>query len=386
MKSNYTTIIIGGGAAGLMCAKHLNCPCLVIDFAEELARKVSISGGGCCNFTNQNISSDHYVSSNPHFCRSALSKFTPRDICILLEKAGIKYELREDGKFFAKTSKDIVKYLTSSEADFSLKTEIFSVPKVGSSFEIITNRGRYWAENLVVATGGLSIPELKVSDLGYQIGRQFGLEIEETSAALVRLDFNRELSLKFRALAGVSLPVEISVNSKKIRESLLFTHYGLSGPAVLQSSLYWDNKSPMKINFLPDFNWEIFWKEHQKYKLWDSLEKLMPTRLVPLLCNENNLPITNISNARRKVIESEISSFIFEPQSIVQYSKAEVTKGGVGTRKISSQTMEVKDCPGLFFIGEVLDVTGELGGYNLHWAWASAMAAARYINCKIAQP
>ena len=380
MAKHYKTVIIGAGASGLMCAKFLNHKALILDFSDTVARKVKISGGGKCNFTNKNMSHEHYLSDNMNFCRSALSQFSPYDICGMLDAENISYEERGDGKLFAKNSDDIVQFLMNNDADIATNTEILSIEKLDDLFEIDTSNGKYLCENLVVATGGLSIPQLKVSEFGYKLAEQFGLKVIKPEPALVRLDFAKSLQKKFRELSGISIFSEVTVGNKSFTGNILFTHYGLSGPSVLQSSLYWSTNQTIKINFLPNISWESFWEESKNKKLYTALSQVLPTRAVPILCEYHNENITNISNKNKEKIQNNLCNFAWNPIHGVGFEKAEVTRGGVDTRDLSSKTMAAKIVKNLYFIGEVVDVTGEVGGYNLHWAWASAFAAASEIN------
>lgn len=384
MKSVYNTIIIGGGASGLMCAKFLEHSALVVDFSDRLARKVLISGGGKCNYSNKDITFKNYVSGNPDFCRSALSRFDCYDMMELLNAADVEYEERKDGKLFALDSRDVVKILLHGCADFLLETTLEEVKREEDFFTVKTAKGLLKCSNLIVATGGLSIPALKVSDLGYKIAQQFGLDIETTSPALVQLDFEKNEQEIFRSLAGVSVFVEIKTRPKTIEGHLLFTHHGISGPAVLNASLYWNAGEEIEINFIPKLDWKQFMATNANRKLHTALGEILPQRFVRTLVDQDYGSICNWSAANLRTVEAKLKHFRLVPQNYIGFQKAEVTKGGVSTKNISSKTMEVKTCPGLYFIGEVLDVTGEVGGYNLHWAWASGVAAARAINEKSA--
>lgn len=380
MNTHYNTIIIGAGASGLMCAKLLHQKTLVLDFADTVARKVKISGGGKCNFTNKNISYENYISSNPNFCRSALSKFTQENICLMLDAEQIPYEQRPDGKFFSYTSSDIVKFLLNNNSEIKTNTEILNINKTDQIFIVNTTTTKYTCTNLVIASGGLSIPQLKVSDFGYKIAEQFGLQVIPPEPALVRLDFKKSLQKRFKQLAGISIFAKVTLQHKTFTGNILFTHYGLSGPSILQASLYWYNNQVIKINFCPNISWKNFWEENKTQKLHNALAKILPARAVPILCEYNNENITNISNKHKDIIQNNLSQFKCEPIHVVGFEKAEATKGGVDTRFLSSKTMEAKTVKSLYFIGEVVDVTGEVGGYNLHWAFASAFSAADSIN------
>ncbi len=382
-------VIIGAGASGLMCA--IECgkrgrSVLVLDHADRICSKVLISGGGRCNFTNLNVTADHYLSDNPHFCRSALARFGTRDMLVLLQKHHIPYYEKEAGQLFcARSSRDIVAMLKNecdrSGVEIRLNSRITTVNKK-DAFHVTTGQGRYAAESLVVATGGLSYRKLGASGFGHTLARQFGLSVIPLRPALVPFTFSQHDLNAFRSLAGISLSAVVRCGRKKFRGNILFTHRGLSGPAALQASSYWKRGEPVVIDLLPETDLAaLFDQERQgKMEMRTLLARCFPKRFAETWCALYSLTgrVHGYSDKELRSIEAGLRAWEITPGRTEGYDAAEVTAGGVDTAGISSKTMESRDVPGLYFLGEVLDVTGHLGGYNLHWAWASGFAAGQY--------
>lgn len=413
--SSYDAVIIGAGAAGLFCAAQagqLGLKVLLIDHAEKVAEKIRISGGGRCNFTNRDLDvrapHKHYVGQNPQFCRSALSRYTPSDFIALLDKHGIPYEEKHKGQLFATTSaEDIIRMLLAECAaggvqrwqPCSVKKVTFSASNADTasvgSYAIHTDRGTVTTPRLVIATGGLSIPKIGATDFGYRIAQQFKLPLVERRAGLVPLTFDGDAWKPYAQLAGLALPVEISTGSKKERmsfhEDLLFTHRGLSGPAVLQISSYWQDHTPLHINLLPgtDIAEVLQQAKNRSRKLVaNELAAHMPTRLADAWAGQQpelQRPVNEASDKALTKLAEQLSRWAITPNGSEGYKKAEVTLGGVDTKALSQQTMEAKTQPGMYCIGEVVDITGWLGGYNFQWAWASAFACAQAMAASQAQ-
>jgi len=381
-------IIIGAGASGLLCA--IECGkrgrgVLVLDHAARTGSKIRISGGGRCNFTNLNVTAGHYVSRNSHFCKSALARFTPRDVLDLIEKHHIAYHEKEAGQLFCvKSSADIITLLEAECARFGveirLKCRVTDIDR-GQDFMVATDQGTFHADSLVIATGGLSYPALGASGLGHAIGRQFGLKIVPPRPGLVPFLFAARDQKVFQGLAGISLDAAVSCGPKRFRGSLLFTHRGLSGPAALQASLYWVPGELITIDLLPDTDilGEFLSRRRSRIEMRNLLAAYLPKRFAEAWCGQMTIakPLDQTSDKELKTIADGLHAWNVLPKRTEGYDTAEVTAGGVDTDELSSKTMEAKKVPGLYFIGEVVDVTGELGGYNLHWAWASGFAAGQ---------
>jgi predicted Rossmann fold flavoprotein len=382
-------IIIGAGASGLFCA--IECgrrgrSVLVLDHADRICSKVLVSGGGRCNFTNLNVTPEHYLSSNPHFCRSALTRFTPQDLLSLVREHGIAYYEKEQGQLFCvKTSREIV-LLLKQECDNAgvvvrLGCRIDRVEKEGR-FRLVTGQGVFHADSLVVATGGLSYRNLGASEFGHDLARQFGLTVTPVRPALVPFTWTGADRKTFQDLAGVSFECEVSCGNKAFRGRLLFTHRGLSGPAALQASLYWKQGEILSVDLLPgtDVAAVLEAERRSKQELKTLLSRFFPRRFADLWCGlfAPSRPINQCSGKDLRAVAEMLHAWQVVPAGTEGYGTAEVTAGGVDTDEVSSKTMEAKKVSGLYFIGELLDVTGELGGYNLHWAWASGRAAGQY--------
>ena len=394
--------IIGAGAAGIMCAIEAGKRgrrVILIDHARQLGEKIRISGGGRCNFTNRYCSPEYFISNNPHFCRSALARFTPQDFMALINKHGIRYHEKKFGQLFCdESAQQIIDMLREEGAavgvDWQMPSQVREIQYQagnGSSmqtFLIVTERNTIEAESLVVATGGLSIPQIGASSYGYQIANQFDIAVIPLRPGLVGLTFNAEEFLQFKGISGLSIDAEVSCNGAIFREQVLFTHRGLSGPAILQISSYWQPKQAIHINVLPSHTaTEIFSEiRNSSVLLSNLLSRFLPKRFVQIwcdtICNELSLaiqPINRYSDAELQQIADKLHCWQVFPSGTVGYKKAEVTIGGVDTRELSSKTMQANRVPGLYFIGEVVDVTGHLGGFNFQWAWASGHAAGQFV-------
>lgn len=392
MDNHFDVVIIGGGASGLFCASLLgkkNIKTLVLEKNKSLGRKILISGGGRCNFTNKNITFSNFQSLNNHFFKSALSRYTSQDFIDLVDQHKIKWFEKEDGQLFCETSaKDIIAMLLK-EINSNNSVEILTsqnIKSVGKKdhFVIQTLNEEYTTENLIMASGGLSIPTIGASDFGYQVAKKFNLKLVETSPALVPY-VNDQTVFDTSDLSGVSLPVQTTVNRVSHKGSLLFTHKGLSGPVILTNSLYYGAGDTITIDFLPEEDVEHLIatekKRSGKRKLETILKGKLPERFLKKWVEAygSDKEIANLKSKEIQKFTDSLKSWKIVPKSTEGYRKAEVTKGGVSTSELSSKTMESKKIDNLYFIGEVVDVTGELGGYNFQWAWASAFVAAEAI-------
>ncbi|MCX8516780.1 MAG: NAD(P)/FAD-dependent oxidoreductase, partial [Rhodoferax sp.] len=396
--TRFDAVMLGGGAAGLFCAGvagQLGLRVLVVDHANKVAEKIRISGGGRCNFTNRAVGAANFLSANPHFAKSALSRYTPQHFTDLLKRHAIGFHEKHKGQLFCdRSAEDIIQMLLAECAAGGVQHwQPCSVQALRYSdatthpYTLETNRGSVCSRAVVVATGGLSIPKMGASDLGYRIARQFGLLLVPTRPALVPLVFDAADWAPFAALAGLSLPVAIATGSKKeamqFREDLLFTHRGLSGPGVLQISSYWKEGSSIRLNLAPDTPMPahlLHAKAQSRKRIANALAELLPARLADswvargsALGQQWDRPIQEASDKALLALAECLTRWELRPTGTEGYRKAEVTAGGVDTQALSSQTLESRQ-PGLYFIGEVVDVTGWLGGYNFQWAWASAFA------------
>lgn len=389
----FDAIIIGAGAAGMFCsalAGQAGRRVLLIDNGKKPGRKILMSGGGRCNFTNLYVGPGAYLSQNPHFCKSALARFTQWDFIDLVNKHGIAWHEKTLGQLFCDDSAQQIVDMLVDECEkgnvaFRLRSEVLSVAKDDTGFTLELNGMTVGCEKLVIATGGLSMPGLGASPFGYKIAEQFGLNVLPTRAGLVPFTLHKPLLEELQVLAGVAVPSVITAeNGTVFRENLLFTHRGLSGPAVLQISSYWQPGEFVSINLLPDVDLETFLNEqrnaHPNQSLKNTLAVHLPKRLVERLQQLGQIPDLSLKqlNVRdQQTLISTLTDWRVQPNGTEGYRTAEVTLGGVDTNELSSRTMEARKVPGLYFIGEVMDVTGWLGGYNFQWAWSSAWACAQ---------
>ncbi|RIV87650.1 NAD(P)/FAD-dependent oxidoreductase [Aurantiacibacter zhengii] len=393
MRNQYDAIILGGGAAGLFCAGQAGQrgrDVLVLERAAAVGKKILISGGGRCNFTNIGAGPANYISANPHFAKSALSRYTARDFLDLVEKYGIAWHEKTLGQLFCDGSaKQIVQMLLDECAtgpgavDIRCDENVESVAREGEVFSVTTRSGTFTSSSLVIATGGPSIPKMGASDFAYGLARQFGLKVVEPRPALVPLTLGGE-DVLFRELSGVSAEVEASAGKTTFREAALLTHRGLSGPAILQVSSYWKPGDRVKIRFLPDAapGWLLEEKRTRpSLTLRSVLRERLPHRLADVLAERLAVEgdLGNVPNNALHEAEEKLVAWPFNPNGTEGFAKAEVTVGGIDTRELSSKTMEARKVPGLYAIGEAVDVTGWLGGYNFQWAWASAHACAQSL-------
>ena len=411
MTHKFDVVVIGAGAAGLFCAGlagQRGLKVLLLDHGEKVAEKIRISGGGRCNFTNRDTTPVQFLSDNPHFCRSALSRYTPQDFIALLQKHGIPFHEKHKGQLFCDGSaEDVINMLLAECAAGNvtrwqpcsiksiIKTTSSPIDTGVTSYEIQSDRGLIESPQVVISTGGLSIPKIGATDFGYRIASQFGLRIVETRPALVPLTFDGDDWAPFAQLAGLALPVLIETGPqgatpkqrKKaavFAEDLLFTHKGLSGPAVLQISSFWREGQAVRVNLAPGLDLPITLlraKTSSKKLIANELASLVPSRLADAWVSTDpalQRPIVDATDKALLGLAQRLADWQLTPNGSEGYKKAEVTVGGVDTRDLSSQTMESKQ-PGLYFIGEVVDVTGWLGGYNFQWAWATAFACGQAL-------
>lgn len=389
------TLIIGAGAAGMMCAAHAGENVLIVDHAKTAGEKIRISGGGRCNFTNMHTTAANFLSQNPHFAKSALKRYTQWDFINLVASYGITYHEKSLGQLFCDhTAKDIVAMLHSEmkNAQLWLQTEVGEITHDGAHFNVTLNRdGKTTdvkATNLVMASGGKSIPKMGATGLAYQVASQFGLNLIETRPALVPLTFTDE---RFKPLAGTALPARITANGTSFDEAMLFTHRGLSGPAILQVSSYWHDGDAITTNLIPQIDLYTILRDARKTDgrkaLTTVISQHLPSKLVAYLADHIDMSgtIADQSDAKLLVLCEALQNWTQTPTGSEGYRTAEVTLGGIDTNDLNSKTMAAKSMPNLYFIGEAVDVTGWLGGYNFQWAWSSGWAAGQAINFK-AQP
>ncbi len=396
-------VIVGAGAAGLFCAGvagQLGLSVLLIDHSLKVAEKIRISGGGRCNFTNRLIDASaphkHFLSQNPNFCRSALSRYTAQDFIDLMQSYDIPFHEKHKGQLFCDRSAEDLIQMLLKECDKGgvLRWQgcgVKAISQTDNGYQLQTDQGHVQAGAVVIATGGLSIPKIGATDFGYRIAEQFGLRLVTRRPGLVPLTFDDQEWAPYASLAGLSLPVSIETGAKKTRmsfdEDLLFTHRGLSGPAVLQISSYWHEGQPLHLNLAPQADIEgslMQAKVRSKKLIANELGAWVPNRLADAWVAQDSQwqrPVAEASDKALTQLAQKLSHWPLTPNGSEGYKKAEVTLGGVDTRDLSSQTMESKQ-PGLYFIGEVVDVTGWLGGYNFQWAWASAFACAQALKQK----
>lgn len=393
MHPDHDLIVLGGGAAGLMCALtagQRGRRVLVVEHANRVGKKILMSGGGRCNFTNLHTGPQNFLSANPHFCKSALARYTPADFIALVERHGIAYHEKELGQLFCDdSSKQIVRLLLDECAAGGVRIEVDcavgEVSRQGEGFAVSTARGRFVAPRLVVATGGLSIPSMGASGFGYQLARQFGHGVLPTRAGLVPLTLSGRPQEQYQDLSGVSFEVEARAGRQAFRNQMLITHRGLSGPAILQISSYWQAGEPLQLDLLPDRD-ALAWLQAQQQErplaeLRTILAEALPKRFAQRLCEAwfQSRPMRQYRPQELKDLAAQLAGWPITASGTEGYRTAEVTLGGVDTRELSSTTMESKLVPGLHFVGEVIDVTGWLGGFNFQWAWASGAAAGRAV-------
>ena len=425
MTQTFDTTIIGAGAAGLFCAgvaAQLGLRVLLIDHSEKVAEKIRISGGGRCNFTNRDAQPANFLSENPNFCRSALSRYASKDFIALVEKHGIAFHEKHKGQLFCdRSAEDIIAMLlrecdastnggsvtrwqpcsvkgvryasSSSQVNLEAKSAVSVHSDCAERYEIDTDRGMVSSRSIVVATGGLSIPKIGATDFGYRIAKQFGHSLIDLRPALAPLTFDETAWQPFSQLSGLALPVTISTGEKKTRaafdEDLLFTHRGLSGPGVLQISSFWREGTPIRMNLCPSVKLHEYLQRAKltsRKLIANELGQILPSRLAESWASQKpewQRPINEASDKALTQLAEHLSSWQLTPSGTEGYKKAEVTAGGVNTRELSSQTMESAKQPGLYFIGEVVDITGWLGGYNFQWAWASGHACAHGLAAKL---
>ncbi|MHA4835543.1 BaiN/RdsA family NAD(P)/FAD-dependent oxidoreductase [Sphingopyxis sp. MSC1_008] len=389
--NEFDAIVLGAGAAGLMCAAVAGARgrrVLLLDHADAVGKKILISGGGRCNFTNVNTVPDRFISANPHFAKSALARYTPADFIALVERHGIAYHEKTLGQLFCDGSaKAIVAMLLEEAAkagvDVRTGQPVSDVTHADGKFTVRFGDQSFTAPALVIATGGPSIPKMGATGFAYDLARQFGLKVVEPRPALVPLTLGGD-DVLFRELSGIAAPVEARAGKAAFREAALFTHRGLSGPAILQVSSYWRHGEPVTIDLLPDTpsGWLTEAKRTRpRITLRAALGALLPDRLAETLAERLALPGELGAQTDRKLADAEaqLTGWIFRPNGTEGFAKAEVTVGGISTANLSSQTMMAKTVPNLYAVGEAVDVTGWLGGYNFQWAWASGHAAGQVI-------
>ncbi|WP_321492292.1 NAD(P)/FAD-dependent oxidoreductase [uncultured Desulfobacter sp.] len=395
MKTRYDVVIIGAGASGLMCAAQAGLRgrrVMVLDHGAKPGRKILMSGGGRCNFTNRRASAQNYISSNPHFVKSALSRFRPQDFIDLVRRHNISFSEREHGQLFCTGSaKEILAMLLTecehAKVSLRLNTCVNGIDRAdsGQGFRVRTTQGCIDTSSLVIATGGVSIPAAGATPFGYKIAEQFGIPVVPPKPGLVPLTLQPEDKKALAPLAGISVTASVHSGSVSFKEQLLFTHRGLSGPVILQISSCWQPGTVLTINLFPDkdISEQLLTEQkiHPKRHLKSFLTQRLPKRLVQARLDDKLLdsPLNAIQGQRLSHVADAIHAWKIQPGGTEGYRTAEVTVGGIDCRRVSSKTMESRDVPGLYAIGEVLDVTGWLGGYNFQWAWSSAWAAGQVV-------
>ena len=387
----HDVVVIGAGAAGMMCAAQAGLRgrrVLLIEHYKVVGEKIRISGGGRCNFTNINAGPANYLSQNPDFCRSALARYTPSHFLRLIERYGIAYHEKKLGQLFCdRSAHDIIAMLKAECAEggveWRMPCAVEAVARDERGFRVVTSQGDATCTSVVVATGGLTVPKIGATPFGYRIAAQFGLNVVPPTPALVPLAMPPEFLARYGALSGVAVDVEASCDGGRFRENLLFTHRGLSGPAVLQISSYWNGRDAITIDLLPDLDAVTWLRTHagSSARIDNVLAERLPARLAREWCLAHDVavPIRELSDERLRALGSQLEHWQVHPSGTLGFNKAEVTLGGVDTRQLSSKTMGALEMPGLYFVGEVVDVTGWLGGYNFQWAWASGHAAGQVV-------
>jgi predicted Rossmann fold flavoprotein len=387
--SHFDVVIIGGGAAGLMCALTAGGRgrrVLVIEHSNRIGKKILMSGGGRCNFTNLHTTPANFLSANPHFCKSALARYGPLDFIALVQKHRIRYHEKELGQLFCDESASAIVEMLRAECAhagvrIAVKCTVGAVAKTDAGFALATSTGPVTAAALVIATGGLSIPTLGATGFGHEIARQFGHDLRPTRAALVPFTFGGTARERCTALSGVSLPVSVRCRGVEFAGAMLFTHRGVSGPAILQISSYWEPGDPLDIDLLPGMDAREWLQqcraEQPDAHLQTVLARELPKRLAQDLCAHElvSRPLKQYGPAELGAVAGQLAHWLLRPAGTEGFRTAEVTLGGVDTNRLSSATMASKIVPGLYFIGEVVDVSGQLGGFNFQWAWASGHAA-----------
>lgn len=394
MNFTYDVIIIGAGAAGLMCAIEAGKRgrrVLLADHRAKIAEKIRISGGGRCNFTNLHTQPQSFISRNPHFCKSALKQFTVQDFIAMVQRHGIAFHEKKLGQLFCDNSAAQIIDMLLAEAraagvTLETETKILGIEAVSvGGFKIKTSRGDQSCASLVIATGGLSIPKIGATNFGYETAKKFGLNIIKPRPGLVPLTFDGALLERCKLLTGISVDAEVRCGKQVFAEGLLFTHRGLSGPSILQISSYWQAGEEISVNLVPGINALDFLKDKKKGQpkshVDNALAEIMPKRLAQSICADQGCDgaLGSLPDAKLEALARAVNDWRVIPTGTEGYRTAEVTLGGIDTDELSSQTMEVKKQPGLYFIGEVVDVTGHLGGFNFQWAWSSGYAAGQYV-------
>ncbi len=391
---NNQTIIIGAGAAGLMCAisaAENGKSVLVLDHANKAGKKILISGGGRCNFTNMDVDASNFLSQNPHFCKSALKRYTQWDFIAEVDKAGLPWHEKKLGQLFSDNKSEAILNMLLDRCEalsvrIALDCTVTSIQKNDDeTFSLKSNQGNFDSSSLVIATGAMSFPTMGATDFGHKVAKQFGLSMTDTAPGLVPFTFDGFEKNRFDGLSGVSMDCNIECNEQSFRENILFTHKGLSGPAVLQISSYWQPGNTISVDCLPDLDLGQHLKDQQQKSpnkhLIKVLKNYFPERTIKAFCDPLNtsLPLQNYKHSELEEFANLFHKWHFIPSGTEGYKKAEVTLGGVNTDEISSKTFEAKKVKGLYFIGEVLDVTGHLGGFNFQWAWASGHCCGKSI-------
>ena len=395
-KNQYDVIIIGAGAAGLMCAIESgkrSRKTLLLDHSKKIGEKIRISGGGRCNFTNLHTRSEAYISSNPHFCKPALKQFTQNDFIALVEKHGIAWHEKDNGgkklgQLFCNDNAQqiidmLIKECETANVTIKSETTVETIAHKNGQYTLQTTLGTLTCQSLVIATGGLSIPKIGATKFGYDIARQFGINIVETRPALVPLTFQTSLLEFCKTLSGLSLEVTATCGKHSFTEGLVFTHRGLSGPAILQISSYWNEGDAITINLAPGIDVFTTLKNHKrenpKQNIATALSNILPARLANQICESHAITgrIADLPDKALQTLSTAVNTWTIKPAGTEGYRTAEVTLHGVDTNDLSSKTMECKNQPGLYFIGEVVDITGHLGGYNFQWAWSSGFVAGQ---------